>query len=138
MTKKDTIKIAGVGKQRACGIADSRRAYAESRRDGYRQIEVTASGSTASAGAVARRQSERQGGRAGHVGQRLGSRDLPTQSSKFSVRRPTTSAGQRRRGDYRPRQRDQRRGNAMAQGKIYIDGDIGARGMTMTKQQSPL
>ncbi|MDD5169900.1 MAG: NAD(P)-binding protein, partial [Syntrophales bacterium] len=25
-------------------------------------------------------------------------------------------------------------GNAMAQGKIYIDGDIGARGMTMTKQ----
>ena len=25
-------------------------------------------------------------------------------------------------------------GNAMAQGKIYVAGDIGARGMTMTKQ----
>ncbi len=67
-------------------------------------------------------------------GQRVGSLGFP--NTLIEVFGPCSddvgwlNAGAR---DHRPRKCHERRRKRMAQGKIYVAGNIGARGMTMTK-----
>ncbi len=133
--KKETIKIAGRENDARVEsrILEERiqRAVAE----GYSQIEVTAYGQHGIGGRLWRS----GGGRIkvnilGTSGQRVGSMGFA--GTFIEVFGPASddigwlNAGAEIivRGDA-----TNGAGNAMAQGKIYVEGDIGARGMTMTK-----
>ena len=103
--------------------------------DGYRQIEVTAYGQHGIGGGC--------GGRAtstvkvdvlGTSGQRLGSMGFA--NTVIEVFGPASDdVGWLNAGAEIIVHGNATNGvaNAMAQGKVYVDGDIGARGMTMTK-----
>ncbi|KQC08518.1 MAG: pyridine nucleotide-disulfide oxidoreductase [Smithella sp. SDB] len=135
MVKKGTIKIAG----QEHGIRVESRVLEEEIQQavtkGYRHIEVAAYGQHGIGGRLWR------GGDAqikvdvtGSSGQRLGSMGFA--NTMIEVFGPASDdVGWLNAGALIIVRGNATNGvaNAMAQGKVYIDGDIGARGMTMTK-----
>ncbi len=103
--------------------------------DGYRQIEVTAHGQHGIGGRLWRAGNDQvRVNVLGSSGQRLGSMGFP--NTVIEVFGPASDdVGWLNAGATIIVHGDATNGvaNAMAQGRIYIDGDIGARGMTMTK-----
>ena len=135
MTKKDTIKIAGVENsvRVESRILEERMQRAVA--DGYRQIEVTAFGQHGIGGRLWRAGNQSvKVDVLGTSGQRLGSMGFA--NTVIEVFGPASDdIGWLNAGAEIIVHGNATNGaaNAMAQGKIYIDGDIGARGMTMTK-----
>jgi NADPH-dependent glutamate synthase beta subunit-like oxidoreductase/glutamate synthase domain-containing protein 3/NAD-dependent dihydropyrimidine dehydrogenase PreA subunit len=135
MTKKDTIKIAGVenGIRVESRILEERLQQAAV--DGFRQIEVTAYGQHGIGGRLWRAGDQPiKVDVLGTSGQRLGSMGFA--NTVIEVFGPASDdIGWLNAGAEIIVHGNATNGtaNAMAQGKVYIDGDIGARGMTMTK-----
>jgi len=135
MTSKDSIKVNGLenGLRVDSRILEERiqRAVA----DGYRQIEVTAHGQHGIGGRLWQAGNDHvQVNVLGSSGQRLGSMGFP--NTVIEVFGPASDdVGWLNAGAKIIVHGNATNGiaNAMAQGKVYIDGDIGARGMTMTK-----
>ncbi|MDA8126936.1 MAG: FAD-dependent oxidoreductase [Deltaproteobacteria bacterium] len=136
MSKKPTIMIPGSEK----GLRVESRVLEERIQkavaDGHRHIEIIAQGQHGIGGRLWRAGQEPVTVRVmGTSGQRVGAMGFP--NTLIDVVGPASddvgwlNAGARIivRGNA-----TNGVGNAMAQGKIFIDGDIGARGMTMTKQ----
>ncbi|HLZ18209.1 MAG TPA: NAD(P)-binding protein, partial [Smithellaceae bacterium] len=135
MTKKDSIKIAGVENSIRVESRILEERIQKAVEDGYRQIEVTAYGQHGIGGRLWR-SGDRQINVAvlGTAGQRLGSMGFA--NTVLEVFGPASDdVGWLNAGAQIIVHGNATNGvaNAMAQGKIYIDGDIGARGMTMTK-----
>lgn len=135
MTKKESIKIAGVEN----GIRVESRVLEEKIQravsDGYHQIEVIAYGQHGLGGRLWRSGNKQiKVDVTGTSGQRLGSMGFA--NTIIEVFGPASDdVGWLNAGAHIIVHGNATNGvaNAMAQGKIYIDGDIGARGMTMTK-----
>ena len=135
MTKKDSIKIAGVENDIRVESRILEERIQKAVEDGYRQIEVTAYGQHGIGGRL-----WRSGDKPikvdvlGTSGQRLGSMGFAnTVIEAFGP--ASDDVGWLNAGAKIIVHGNATNGtaNAMAQGKLYIDGDIGARGMTMTK-----
>lgn len=135
MTKKDSIKIDGVENHVRVESRILEERLQKAVAEGYRKIEVTAYGQHGIGGRL---------WRAGHQpvkvdvlgtsGQRLGSMGFA--NTLIEVFGPASDdIGWLNAGAEIIVHGNATNGaaNAMAQGKLYIDGDIGARGMTMTK-----
>ena len=135
MSKKESIKIAGVEK----GVRVESRVLEEKIQravsDGYHQIEVIAYGQHGLGGRLWRAgEKQIKVDVTGTSGQRLGSMGFA--NTVIEVFGPASDdVGWLNAGAQIIVHGNATNGvaNAMAQGKIYIDGDIGARGMTMTK-----
>jgi NADPH-dependent glutamate synthase beta subunit-like oxidoreductase/glutamate synthase domain-containing protein 3/NAD-dependent dihydropyrimidine dehydrogenase PreA subunit len=135
MVKKEAIKIAGVEN----GIrVESRLLEEQIQRavaEGYSRIEVTAHGQHGIGGRLWRAgDAQIKVDVLGTSGQRLGSMGFA--NTVIEVFGPASDdVGWLNAGAQIIIHGNATNGvaNAMAQGKIYIDGDIGARGMTMTK-----
>ncbi len=135
MTKKESIKITGFENniRVESRILEERIQKAVS--DGFRHIEVTAYGQHGIGGRLWRAGDEEITVNVlGTSGQRLGSMGFAnTLIESFGP--ASDDVGWLNAGAKIIVHGNASNGvaNAMAQGKIYIDGDIGARGMTMTK-----
>ncbi|MEN6423480.1 MAG: FAD-dependent oxidoreductase [Smithella sp.] len=135
MTKKESIKIAGFenGIRIESRVVEERIQQAVA--DGYRQIEVTAYGQHGIGGRLwSAGDAQIKVDVLGSSGQRLGSMGFA--NTVIEVFGPASDdVGWLNAGAQIIVHGNATNGvaNAMAQGKIYIDGDIGARGMTMTK-----
>lgn len=135
MAKKESIKITGVenGVRIESRVLEEQiqRAVAE----GYRQIEITAHGQHGIGGRLWQAGDKQiKVDVLGTSGQRLGSMGFA--NTVIEVFGPASDdVGWLNAGAQIIVHGNATNGvaNAMAQGKIYIDGDIGARGMTMTK-----
>jgi NADPH-dependent glutamate synthase beta subunit-like oxidoreductase/glutamate synthase domain-containing protein 3 len=135
MTKKDSIKIAGVENSLRVDSRILEERIQKAVEDGYRQIEVTALGQHGIGGRLWRADDGQvKVNVLGSSGQRLGSMGFPnTIVEAFGP--VSDDVGWLNAGAIIIVHGNATNGaaNAMAQGKVYIDGDIGARGMTMTK-----
>ena len=135
MTKKDTIKIPGVENDLRVESRILEERIQKAVTDGFRQIEVTAYGQHGIGGRLWRAGDEKiKVDVLGTSGQRLGSMGFA--NTVIEVFGPASDdIGWLNAGAEIIVHGNATNGaaNAMAQGKIYIDGDIGARGMTMTK-----
>lgn len=135
MTKKEAIKIAG----QENGVRVESRVLEEQIQraiaDGYHHIEITAYGQHGLGGRLWRAGDKPiKVAVTGTSGQRLGSMGFA--NTVIEVFGPASDdVGWLNAGAQIIVHGNATNGvaNAMAQGKIYIDGDIGARGMTMTK-----
>ncbi|MFA5321795.1 MAG: FAD-dependent oxidoreductase [Smithella sp.] len=135
MVKKESIKIAGVEN----GIRVESRVLEEHIQsavaDGYRQIEITAQGQHGIGGRLWKAGDKQiKVNVLGSSGQRLGAMGFA--NTEIEVFGPASDdVGWLNAGAHIIVHGSATNGvaNAMAQGKVYIDGDIGARGMTMTK-----
>ncbi len=135
MTKKDTIKIAGVESDLRVESRILEERIQKAVTDGFRQIEVTAYGQHGIGGRLWRAGDDKiKVDVLGTSGQRLGSMGFA--NTIIEVFGPASDdIGWLNAGAEIIVHGNATNGaaNAMAQGKVYIDGDIGARGMTMTK-----
>jgi NADPH-dependent glutamate synthase beta subunit-like oxidoreductase/glutamate synthase domain-containing protein 3/NAD-dependent dihydropyrimidine dehydrogenase PreA subunit len=135
MTSTNSIKINGVENAARVDSRILEERIQKAVADGYRTIEVTALGQHGIGGRLWRAHNERISINVlGTSGQRLGSMGFPnTIIEAFGP--ASDDVGWLNAGAQIIVHGNAANGvaNAMAQGKIYIDGDIGARGMTMTK-----
>lgn len=135
MTKKDSIKIAGVENNLRVESRILEERIQKAVEGGYRQIEVTAYGQHGIGGRLWHAGNQPiKVDVLGTSGQRLGSMGFA--NTVIEVFGPASDdIGWLNAGAKIIVHGNATNGaaNAMAQGKIYIDGDIGARGMTMTK-----
>ncbi|MFO7570481.1 MAG: FAD-dependent oxidoreductase [Smithellaceae bacterium] len=135
MTKKDTIKIAGVENDLRVESRILEERIQKAVENGYRQIEVTAYGQHGIGGRLWKGVADTiKVDVLGTSGQRLGSMGFA--NTTIEVFGPASDdIGWLNAGAEIIVHGNATNGaaNAMAQGKVYIDGDIGARGMTMTK-----
>ncbi|MHB8139461.1 MAG: FAD-dependent oxidoreductase [Smithellaceae bacterium] len=135
MTKKDSIKINGVENNIRVESRILEERIQKAAIDGYRQIEVTAYGQHGIGGRLWRAGNQPiKVDVLGTSGQRLGSMGFAnTVIEAFGP--ASDDIGWLNAGAEIIVHGNATNGvaNAMAQGKVYIDGDIGARGMTMTK-----
>ncbi|PKN18303.1 MAG: pyridine nucleotide-disulfide oxidoreductase [Deltaproteobacteria bacterium HGW-Deltaproteobacteria-6] len=135
MTKKDSIKIAGEENNIRVESRILEERIQKAAVDGYRQIEVTAYGQHGIGGRLWRAGDQPiKVAVLGTAGQRLGSMGFA--NTVIEVFGPASDdVGWLNAGAEIIVHGNATNGvaNAMAQGKVYIDGDIGARGMTMTK-----
>ncbi|MRR16155.1 MAG: FAD-dependent oxidoreductase [Deltaproteobacteria bacterium] len=135
MTKKDSIKINGVENNIRVESRILEERIQKAVQDGFRQIEVTASGQHGIGGRLWRSGNQPiKVDVLGTSGQRLGSMGFAnTVVEAFGP--ASDDVGWLNAGAQIIVHGNATNGvaNAMAQGKVYIDGDIGARGMTMTK-----
>ncbi len=135
MTKKDTIKINGVENNLRVESRILEERIQRGVEDGYRKIEVSAYGQHGIGGRLWRTGDEKiKVDVLGTSGQRLGAMGFA--NTIIEVFGPASDdVGWLNAGAEIIIHGNATNGvaNAMAQGKVYIDGDIGARGMTMTK-----
>ena len=135
MVKKDTIKIAGVENNSRVESRILEERIQKAVEDGYRRIEVTAYGQHGIGGRLWKAADDAiKVDVLGTSGQRLGAMGFA--NTVIEVFGPASDdIGWLNAGAQIIVHGNATNGaaNAMAQGKIYIDGDIGARGMTMTK-----
>lgn len=135
MVKINSIKIAGVENSARVDSRILEERIQKAVADGHRLIEVTALGQHGIGGRLWRAHDEQVEVHVlGASGQRLGSMGFPnTIVEAFGP--ASDDVGWLNAGAQIIVHGNATNGvaNAMAQGKIYIDGDIGARGMTMTK-----
>lgn len=135
MTKKDTIKINGIENNLRVESRILEEHIQKAVESGYRKIEVSAYGQHGIGGRLWRAGDEKiKVDVLGTSGQRLGSMGFA--NTVIEVFGPASDdIGWLNAGAEIIVHGNATNGvaNAMAQGKIYIDGDIGARGMTMTK-----
>ena len=135
MTKKDTIKIAGLENNIRVESRILEERIQKAAVEGYRQIEVTAYGQHGIGGRLWRAGNQPiKVDVLGTSGQRLGSMGFAnTVIEAFGP--ASDDIGWLNAGAKIIVHGNATNGvaNAMAQGKVYIDGNIGARGMTMTK-----
>jgi glutamate synthase domain-containing protein 3 len=135
MTKKDTIKISGVENQIRVDSRILEERMQKAVADGCRHIEVTALGQHGIGGRLWRAQNAPvKVDVLGTSGQRLGSMGFA--NTTIEVFGPASDdVGWLNAGAQIIVHGNATNGtaNAMAQGRVYIGGDIGARGMTMTK-----
>ena len=135
MLKKDSIKIAGMENSLRVDSRIMEERIQKAIAAGYRQIEVTACGQHGIGGRLWKGENERiKINILGSSGQRVGS--MGCANTLIEVFGPASDdVGWLNAGAEIIVHGNATNGaaNAMAQGIIYIDGDIGARGMTMTK-----
>lgn len=135
MTKKDTIKINGVENNLRVESRILEERIQRGVEDGYRKIEVSAYGQHGIGGRLWRAgEGKIKVDVLGTSGQRLGAMGFA--NTVIEVFGPASDdVGWLNAGAEIIVHGNATNGvaNAMAQGKVYIDGDIGARGMTMTK-----
>lgn len=135
MTKKDTIKINGVENNLRIDSRILEERIQKALDAGYRKIEVSAYGQHGIGGRLWKAGDEKiKVDVLGTSGQRLGSMGFA--NTVIEVFGPASDdIGWLNAGAEIIVHGNATNGvaNAMAQGKIYIDGSIGARGMTMTK-----
>jgi len=135
MTKRDSIKIDGLENNIRVESRIMEERIQKAVEAGYRQIEVTAYGQHGIGGRLWKSgEKQIKVDVLGTSGQRLGSMGFA--NTVIEVFGPASDdIGWLNAGAEIIVHGDATNGvaNAMAQGRIYIDGDIGARGMTMTK-----
>lgn len=135
MLKKESIKIAGMENSLRVDSRILEERIQKAVEEGYRQIEVTAHGQHGIGGRLWKSFHDSvKVDVLGTSGQRLGSMGFP--NTVIEVFGPASDdIGWLNGGAEIIVHGNATNGaaNAMAQGRIYIDGDIGARGMTMTK-----
>ncbi len=135
MAKRESIKITGFKNNTRVESRILEERVQKAVADGYRHIEVTAYGQHGIGGRLWRAGEEKITVNVlGTSGQRLGSMGFAnTLIETFGP--ASDDVGWLNAGAKIIVHGNASNGvaNAMAQGKIYIDGDIGARGMTMTK-----
>jgi glutamate synthase domain-containing protein 3 len=135
MANIKSMKINGVEKDARVDSRILEERIQKAVAEGYRHIEVTALGQHGIGGRLWRAHNEKvQVNVLGTSGQRLGSMGFPnTVIEAFGP--ASDDVGWLNAGAQIIVHGNATNGvaNGMAQGKVYIDGDIGARGMTMTK-----